>query len=371
LMAVKGFAAPETGHAHSRARELWEQMGSPSEFLHVPFGQSRYHFVRGELDLALSLDEAVLRLSRQRDHSAGLFLGHASAGRELMFAGRLASSRWHLEKALALYDPISHRSLVRQAGIHQQVASQMVLGFVLLCLGFPDQALTRSSAAIAEARSLAHPPSLATILAYDAMLTSLVGDTAAQNEQTDELVVVTTEQGFLYWRAIGTIYRGWVRLKNGDVTEGMSLLRSGSSASRATGAGLFMPYHSALLAAACEITGQIEEGLTLLDDALQVVERTGERWFEAELNRHKGQLLLRQRRTEAAEELYGKALAIAVEQEAKLWELRAALSLARLRSDQGRHAEARQLLAPIYGWFTEGFDTADLKEAKALLDELT
>jgi predicted ATPase len=131
-----------------------------------------------------------------------------------------------------------------------------------------------------------------------------------------------------------------------------------------------MPYHSALLAAACEITGQIEEGLTLLDDALQVVERTGERWFEAELNRHKGQLLLRQRHTEAAEELYGKALAIAVEQEAKLWELRAALSLARLRSDQGRQAEARQLLAPIYGWFTEGFDTADLEEAKALLEEL-
>ena len=170
--------------------------------------------------------------------------------------------------------------------------------------------------------------------------------------------------------AQGTIYRGWVKVKNGDVAEGISLLRSGSSAYRATGAEMWMPYYIALLARACEIAGQIEEALTLLDDALQIVERTGERWFAAELNRHKGQLLLRQGHSEAAEELYRKALSIAEEQEAKLWELRAAVSLARLRRDQGRRAEARDLLAPVYGWFTEGFDTPDLKEAKALLDEL-
>ena len=118
------------------------------------------------------------------------------------------------------------------------------------------------------------------------------------------------------------------------------------------------------------IAGQAEEALALLNDALQLVERTGERWFAAELNRHKGQLLLRQGHSHAVEELYRKALNIAREQEAKLWELRAAASLARLRRDQGRHAEARDLLAPVYGWFTEGFDTGDLKEAKALLDEL-
>ena len=128
-----------------------------------------------------------------------------------------------------------------------------------------------------------------------------------------------------------------------------------------------MPHHIALLARACEIAGQIEEALTLLDEALQIAERTGERWFAAELNRHKGQMLLRQGHSEAAEELYRKALSIAEEQEAKLWELRAAVSLARLRRDQGRHAEARDLLAPVYGWFTEGFDTPDLKDAKALL----
>ena len=134
---------------------------------------------------------------------------------------------------------------------------------------------------------------------------------------------------------------------------------------------MFIPHLIALLATAYEIAGQTEEALPLLDDALQLVERTGERWFAAELNRHKGQLLLRQGNTEAAEELYRRALSIAEEQEAKLWELRAAASLARLRRDHGRHAEARDLLAPIYGWFTEGFDTPDLKQAKALLDELS
>ena len=287
-----------------------------------------------------------------------------------MFAGRFASSRSHLEEALALYDPISHRSLVHQAGIHPHVNSQAYLGIVLFCLGFPDQALAQSNAAIAEARRLAHPPSLAVSLAIGARLLSLVGDNAALDERADQLVAVATEQGFPYWRAQGTIYRGWVKVKNGDVAEGISLLRSGSSAYRATGAEAWMPYHIALLARACEIAGQIEEAVTLLDDALQIVERTGERWLAAELNRHKGQLLLRQGHSEAAEELYRKALSIAEEQEAKLWELRAAVSLARLRRDQGRRAEARDLLAPVYGWFTEGFDTPDLKEAKALLDEL-
>jgi predicted ATPase len=170
--------------------------------------------------------------------------------------------------------------------------------------------------------------------------------------------------------AQGAIYLGWVKLKNGDMAQGISLLRSGLGAYRATWAELFVPHYIALVARACEIAGQDEEAATLLDEALQIVERTGEHWFAAELNRHKGQLLLRKGHSEAAEELYRKALSIAEEQGAKLWELRAAVSLARLCRDQGRQAEARDLLAPVYGWFTEGFHTPDLKEAKALLDTL-
>jgi predicted ATPase len=139
---------------------------------------------------------------------------------------------------------------------------------------------------------------------------------------------------------------------------------------RATGTEIWVPHFTALLAAACEVAGRVDEASTLFDDAVQIAEKTGEHWLDAELNRHKGQLLLRQGHSEAAEELYRKALSIAQEQGAKLWELRAAASLARLRHDQGREAEARDLLAPVYAWFTEGFDTPDLKDAKALLDEL-
>jgi len=244
------------------------------------------------------------------------------------------------------------------------------LGNVLFCLGFPNQASVRSNAAIAEARRLAHLPSLAASLVYSARILSLVGDNEALEERSDELIAVTTEGGFPHWGAIGAIYRGWVKVRNGDVERGTSLLRSGSRAFGATGAENWATHHFALLALACEIAGQIDEAMTQLDDAFRIAERTGERWLEAELHRHKGRLLLRQGHTDAAEELCCKAVDIAREQEAKLWELRACVSLARLRRDQGRRAEAHDLLAPVYGWFTEGFGTPDLKEAKALLDEL-
>jgi class 3 adenylate cyclase/predicted ATPase len=369
-LAVKGFAARETGQAYAHARELWERLGSPSEFLQVPLGQSFYHTYCGELDLAHRLDDALLNLSQQREDTTGVILGHYSSGRTLMFTGGFASSRSHLEAALALFDPVSHGSLVHQIGIHPQVGSQAYLGIVLFFLGFPDQALACTNAAIAEARRLAHLPSLAASLNISTRVLSLIGDDVSLDELVAQLVAVATEQGFAFWRAQGTIYRGWVDIKNGNVAEGITLLRSGSAAYRATGAEIYLPHHIALLAAACEIAGQIEESLRLLDEAVEIVERTGERWLEAELHRHKGHLLLGQGDTEAAEELYRNALGMATKQEAKLWELRAAMSLARLRRDQGRRAEARDLLAPVYGWFTEGFDTPDLKEAKAVLDEL-
>jgi class 3 adenylate cyclase/predicted ATPase len=370
LRAAKGQAAPETGRAYARARELWERLGSPAEFVQIPYGQSRYHAHRCEFDLAQSLDEDLLRLSRERNDAAGLILGHLSSGINLMFVGKFAASRSHLERALALYEPISHRSLVQQAGVHPHIFSRAYLGNVLFCLGFPDQALAQSRANIVEARRLAHPPSLAGSLAIGVRLLWLVGDDAALDDGVNELFTVAAEQGFPHWGAQGAIYRGWAKAKNGDFTEGMSLLRSGLTAYRSSGAELFAPHYMALLAAACEITGQVEESLTLLDNALHVIERTGERWFAAELYRRKGELLARQGCFDAAEELYLKALSTAKEQGAKLWELRAAMSLARLRREQERSAEARALLVPVCGWFTEGFDTLDLNEAKALLDEL-
>ena len=373
LRFVKGQATPEMGHAFARARELWEQLGFPSQFLHIPYGQSRYHSVRGEFDLAQRLDEDLLRLSRQRNDSAGIVLGHDCSGRDLLLAGRFASARSHFEAVLALYDPIAHGLLVQQTGSHPQVISRGYLAIALFCLGFPDQALAVSNTAIAEARRLAHPPTLAVSLSTDSRLLSLGGDNAALDERAGQLIAVATEQGFPLYRALGTMYRGWGKARTGDVTDGISLLREGSSAYSATGAQTRISYHIALLAKACEIAGQIDEALSLLDDAVQIAERVGERWFATELYRHKGQLMLRQGDSETAGEFYRKALTIAEEQEAKLWELRAAVSLAKLGRDPGRRseAEARDLVAPIYGWFTEGFDTQDLKDAKALLDELS
>jgi len=241
LQAVKGQAAPETGDAYARARELWEQLGSPSELLQVPYGQSRYHVNRGEFDLAQRLDEDLLRLSRQRNDSGGLVLGHASLGVGLFYAGRHGVSRSHLEEAIAQYDPISHRSLTRQTGTRPNVQAEAVLGSVLFCLGYPDQALARSNAAIEEACRLAHPPSLAQSLANGARLLSLVGDNAVLGKRVDQLIAVTTAQGFAHWGAQGAIYRGWVKVMNGDLAEGISLLRGGSTAARATGAELWMP----------------------------------------------------------------------------------------------------------------------------------
>ncbi|HEY2530514.1 MAG TPA: AAA family ATPase [Xanthobacteraceae bacterium] len=370
LMVVRGFAAPETGDAYARARALWEQLGSPSELLHIPWGQSHYHAVRDELDRAQTLAEDLLGLSRQRNDAAGLVLGHYSLGRTFMYMGRFARSRSHLEKALTLYDPISHRSLVHQTGLDPRTISQASLGLVLFFLGFPDQASAQSSASVVEGGRLAHPPSLSLVLSYNALLLLLAGDDAALEERANQLVAVTAEQRFPLYHATGMIYLGWVKVRNGDVTEGVAVLRSGLAAYRATRAESWVTNYIALLAVAYEIAGQVEEALAQFDHALQVVERTGQRWFEAELNRHKGQLLLRRGHTEAAEELYRKALSIARKQGAKLWELRAAVSLARLRRDQGRRGEAQAILAPVHAWSTEGFDTADLKDAKALLDGL-
>jgi predicted ATPase len=191
--------------------------------------------------LAQRLAADLLRLSRRRNDAAGLVLGHYSSGLNLMFAGRFASSRSQLEAGLALYDPLSHRALVHQAGIHPQVSSQAFLGIVLLCLGFPAQALAWNNAAIAEARSLAHPLSLASSLSLSTLLLSLARDNAALDERADQLVAVAAEQGFPFWRALGTIFRGWIKVENDDVTQGISLLRSGSTTYSATGSELWSP----------------------------------------------------------------------------------------------------------------------------------
>jgi predicted ATPase len=370
LMAVKGHTAPETGGAYYRARELWEQLGAPTEFLHIAYGQHRYHLYRGEFELAVRLVEDLLRLSRQHDDAAGLVLGHHAAGRNLWFAGEFAAARSHLEKALAIHNATIERMLAHQVGASPRVNSMVVLAIVLLCLGHPEQAVALSDAAIMDARGLGHLPSLVAVLTLAGLLFAEVGDDMILAERLDELAMAVAEQSFPVWATAVPMRRGWLQVKNGDPIGGMALLRRGAAAFRATGTLNGAPWFFSLQAEACEIAEQFEEASTLLDEALGLVERTGERWYAAEINRRKGRLLLRQGDSAAAEALYCNALGIAAKQGAKLWELRAAASLARLRRDQGRRAEARDLLAAVYDWFTEGFNTSDLKDAKALLDEL-
>jgi class 3 adenylate cyclase/predicted ATPase len=370
LLASKGIAAPETGRAYSRARELWEQLSSPSEYLQVPYGQSLHHAYGGELDIALRLDEDLLRRSREQNDSAGLLLGHSSFGRNLMLAGRFADARPHLEEVLAIYDPALHEPVVRQAGVHPRIESRTVLANVLFCLGFADRAFEQSDAALAEARAYAHPPSLASTLSFGLRLLSFAEEKTGMRTLADQFSAIGAEQGFAMWRAQGAIYGGWAMVLNGGTSEGISLLRSGVAAWSDAGSLTGQPHHLSLLARACAIAGDEQEAVVLLDDALQIMERTGERRYAAELYRLRGKLVLHRESSTVAQEFYVKALSIARRQQAKAFELRAAIDLARLWAEEGRGAEARGLLAPVYGWFTEGVDTTDQKSAKALLDEL-
>jgi DNA-binding winged helix-turn-helix (wHTH) protein/tetratricopeptide (TPR) repeat protein len=377
LRVVKGFAALETGRAFARARELWEQMDYPPEYFHVPVGQANYHALGGELDVALCLNKELLRVSRERNDPVVRFLAHTSFAQTLMFCGRFAASRSHFEEGLALHDPLARRlriewaARVGRAQAISHLSGHGNLGVVLFCLGYPDRALAEINGIIAEAQTLTHPPYVILTQVFSAILLSLLGDDAALDRRAEDLTTAAAEQAFPLYRAQGMIFRGWAKVRHGNLSEGMVLLRRGSSAYRATGSEVWMPQYRAFLAIASEMAGQTEEAAALLDDALLTVERTGERWFEAELNRYKGELRLRQRNYVLAEESFGLALRIAQEQQAKLWELRAAISLARLYRDNDRRAHARAVLVPVYRWFTEGFDTDDLKAATALLAELT
>jgi class 3 adenylate cyclase/predicted ATPase len=366
---VRGWAAPETGQSYARARDLWEQLGYPSEFLRVPWGQWMYHANRGDLHLGQRLAEDLLHRSHQQGQGSGLILARLCLGATLMGRGEFALSRLHLGEVDRLYIPATHQTLVQEAGVYPHTMGLTFLGFIHFCLGYPDQALAYFKAAMAEAWSEQHRLSIAQSLAMKARLLCLLGDVGLLAEHAEQLFAIGVEQGFPYWRAQGLIYRGWAKVAMGGIDDGISSLREGVVAYQATGARWWMPHFHALQADAEAIEGRPDVALDILIEALGTSRERGENWFEAELVRRRGQLV-QDRDPMAAETLFEEAIGIAQRQGAKLWELRAAASLAGLRRDQGRHAEARDLLTPVYDWFTEGFDTPDLKEAKALLDEL-
>jgi predicted ATPase len=367
--AVRGWAASETGQSYARARELWEQLGYPSDFLRVPWGQWMYHANRGDLGIAQCLAEDLLYRSQDHGQESGLILAHLCLGATLMVRGEFVQSRLHLGEADRLCPAGTRRALIQEAGVQPHTMGLTFLGFIHLCLGYLDQAVAYQTAATAEAGSDQHRPSIAQCLSMRARLLWLLGDVGLLVEPAEELFAIGVDQGFPYWRGQGLIYRGWVKVGAGNFDEGISLIREGFLAFQATGAGCWMPQFQALQAEAEAICGHADVALSTLVEALCASRHRGENWFEAELVRRRGRLL-QDRNPAEAETMFKEALGIAQRQGAKLWELRAAVSLARLRRDEGRRAEARDLLAPVYGWFTEGFDTPDLKDAKALLDEL-
>jgi transcriptional regulator with AAA-type ATPase domain/predicted ATPase len=371
LMATKGQGAPEVAQVYARARALCQQVEATPQLLPVLGGLCGYYVMRAELQTAWELGEQLLTLAQQQQDPTCLIQAYQALGGILYHLGELAPARTHLEQAVALYRSQPLRSLATP-GSDPSVVCLSYMALILWGLGYPDQALERSYEALTLTQELAHPFSLAFALVMASALCACLRETQTTQERAEAAIALSTEHRFAQFSEAATIWRGWVLVAQGQGEAGLSQMRRGLAAWRAIGAGLVLPYNLALLAEAYGQGGQAEEGLPVLDEALTVADKTGERWWEAELHRLKGELLLKQAvpDTHQAETCFHQALAIARRQQAKSLELRAAMSLSRLWQHQGKRAEARELLAPAYAWFTEGFDTTDLQEAKALLEEL-
>jgi predicted ATPase len=372
LTATKGQAALDVGHVFNRARELCQQVGETRQLFRVLCGLHNFHIVRAELQTARELGEELLTLAKHIQDPTYLLGAHWTRGGARFCLGEFAPACEHWEQSLTLYAPQQHPAHAFLFGWNLGVFCRAWAPHALWHLGYLQQALTMSHGAVALAQELAHPFSLALALDYAAMLHQFRREPHIVQEQAEAAIALCTEQRFAYYLAWGTTMLGWAQVAQGRDEEGLAQMRHGLAALRATGASLRLPYYLALLAEACGRTGQAMEGLALLAEALAQAHKAEEFWMEAELHRLKGELLLLLSGDHyaEAEACLHQALAIARRQQAKALELRTATSLSRLWQQQGKQTEAHQLLAEIYGWFTEGFDTPDLQDAKALLEAL-
>ena len=374
LKATKGDAAPEMASVLTRAAALCQQVGESSQRFAVLDALSIFHYMRAEYRAAQTVAEQFLDLAQRQHDPAQLLRAHGRLSQTLFNVGAFVLSRTHVEQGLALLDPQGHTTVPsalsrlrasRRTWLHQ-------LSRTLWMLGYPDQAVQRSQEALTLAHALAHPFVLVDALYGSALLQRYRREWQTVQAHTEAMLALATEHGFARNVALGVLFRGMALAAQGQRAAGLAQMQQGLAAYRATGSAVGMSGHLAQLAEAYGQVGQVDEGMPLLAEALALVDTTGERHTEAELHRLHGELLLRQAVPEApaAEACFQEALAIARRQQAKSWELRAAMSLARLWQQQGKRIEARELLAEIYGWFTEGFDTADLQEAKAFLETL-
>jgi class 3 adenylate cyclase/predicted ATPase len=374
LMATKGAGAPEVKLLYTRARELCEHVGEPSELFRVLWGEWYGYNLRGEHKKARELGEQLLTLARHVGDPDLLLEAHHALWAILFYGGEAAAARPHLEQGLRLYNPERHRSHAGRYGGHDPgVCCRMVAASSLWLLGYPDQAVASSQSSLELAQQLDHPFSLAIALVFAAMLHHCRREAPLTQARAEAAIKLATEQNFPQQLERARSLRGWALAACGHVEQGIAEIRQGLASAQSIGATRDQSYNLALLAEAFAAVGRITEGLEASAEALDLLGKSGVRWWEAELYRLRGELLLQRSAAPhgESESNFHQALAVARAQRAKSLELRAAVSLSRLWERQGMRAEAHELLTPIYGWFAEGFDTADLRIAKSLLEELS
>jgi class 3 adenylate cyclase/predicted ATPase len=381
LRAVRGFASPEVGKAYVRALDLCQRVGDATDFIPVLRGLWEYHELRAEYRSSRALGERLLAMATEAQDSSALLIAHNVLGDNLFWLGEFTGARSHLERGTALYDAQQDNTHVHLYGYDVGVACLIFGAWTLWFLGYPDKALGQAHAALELARKVSHLFSITFGLQFLAQLHHYRGEPTPAQELATQVVQVSTQEGFPIWFGMGIVIEGWALAMEGR-EEGVSKIMRGLENWRATGHELERPHFLCLLADAYNVVNQPEKGIAALAEAYAETDRTGEGFWSAELHRVHGELLIRAaaspsdgaaspvKDTPQPEALFLKAIEIARGQQAKSLELRASISLARLWQRQGRITEARQLLEAIYRWFSEGFDTPDLKAADQLLREL-
>jgi predicted ATPase len=374
LLTTKGYSAPEVEDTYARAQELCLRAGGTPRLFPVLRGVWFFNLTGGDLRSAQELSKQLLAVGETSRDPSLLVQAHFACGTTLFWVGDFAPARDHLEQGMQFYDPQIHRSHAFVYGHDPGVYSICFLAMALWFLGYPDRALAKSNEALALAHDLAHPFSLDLALFHAACVHQQRREPQLVESRAGAVIALSAERGFSFWPWYASALRGWAVAQQERGAEGIAQIREGLAAVRAGGAEIGLPGALALLAEALGNESRAEEALNVLAEALAVASKNGDLISEAEIYRRKGELLLTSSRAEnrsEAESCFRSAIEIARRQQAKSWELRAVTSLCRLLQKQGKKDEARRMLAEIYGWFTEGFDTADLREAKALLEELS
>jgi predicted ATPase len=371
LVASRDWGMPEVGEAYARARELALALNRPRAMLLALWGEFMNHWARADLERARRLAAKLRDLGDTTGAVLMQVMGCDANGWACFHFGEFTAGRGYAEKSLVLYDPAHRLSYAELPPYDAQVLLQIHSASLLACLGQLDQALSQCDAALEQARRLSHPPTLALALAWAWFTRWCVRlEPGSLLQHADECLALATEHGLGSFRMRALIWRGWCLAVLGRPDEGIPLLTAGLAGWEEFGFVLWRPWRLAFLADACRMAGQRQAALDHLVEARRLAEETQERWYQAETVRLTGDVLLAMGDPAAAEASYREAIGLAQLQSAKLWELCAAMSVARLWGDHGKRTEAHNLLSPVYGWFTEGFCTPVLKEAKALLDEL-